>query len=1333
MQRQIQSLQGSAQIPTQRNLERRGRRSSSLSSLSSLSQHNTADSRIAELLASIRGNRHDLTRRSNEIIESQNNNMTSDNIFTEHNQLDMSFRAIAHLSNESDYESDDDSDSESGTEFVHSEDLLNNNLDDANNPLPSDDRQSNDSDPNPTSTEHIKFLHTVRQSMKYTLRWERLLAFTAVTGSDHFTEKNLTFLAKAVATSSKGSTSLPTYKTLKANQWRFMRDNLYVRSTLLYIAGNHTQRQRAPRGKTVDTANMGSQDIRDCVRMILPSDWACLDIQTLPMYNELFIDKNPSERHGVCIEDSPLLNNCDRREFLSGTKSIWARYRNTVVPSRSSEILIFPIGEFIVSDNSTSENDLWFTIVEGENCFKGRVGPTWCVRSGESENPQLAASKLSESFHTDELLVHFYLSIATHKPTDFNIDLSNSTRKQNPDDSDKDQPDQDNGDGTNGDRHNCPSDYNTLFSFPGDFCTLIRPVDGEKSRYVVLFLASHIWREDGRVGERILFFNREYLHRRVQYELSYHNILTSKTGDRLIEEFIYNMANLDTIYQIFPMNATSLELSKVIPVTGLPSFPETSKPSYLSDSNRSVKNRGILKDGTPYLIYRFFLYLDGFKEKKSLSDQRSVTGCYLLPAGLRHQSRTTCTCVRTLTIAPHRMDPNIVLSHIVDDVVNGAVHGINTVDAYGNIVKLFLDIPGTLADTLAQTAGADLKGHTADAYCAYCSSRKRKGLPTPPITYTTTLHSRRQSLVRSDERMREIRACTVHEDVQKHIGTSCTTEEDSLERLSVKLASAFQSSNETEQVILDQHNQPVLDSFFDSYQSAAVVPDHLFKGLITNVLTVCFNAIPDDSMRSHLDNLICHSIRENNLHSIDTILNWDKHGEYKGINNLKTSSLLCVNVFAAPILKQYGENITKTLSSIDSELLSTSAIVDSLPKNPLPFHLPTELQKIISLSYWCPQETQNTKSDIEYVFGKDNMHQTTYFGDLQRLATLYISSIQKYYTSSGVHAKHLDKPNAHRLIEFVYHTVPTFGHALNVSEMVLEQAHRHFKGWLEKNTQRGAHITAVELDLARDWMNRVYALFTLQQKGTDEEKTAALFGLSRLMFGAIDPNRSKETYNEATEHLIDKLPEALESPVLEAMRGHSQTTMLQSAGTHWKLKGKSKMDKEKYFRNGVKVLDRVHYASAQFKLSDYKQFAIASLQRANQCGDISRTSTFNNIKEGSFVSAKINNPRGVVLIPKKDSSSIKFYVVFSLAKSPDKKNWIFVKALKKDKKSNGYYIEKDSVIQCIRLNQSVTVVGKVFSTYDFSTESHNPDYGIGDSNSQWIILSNREGFPPRMS
>ena len=80
----------------------------------------------------------------------------------------------------------------------------------------------------------------------------------------------------------------------------------------------------------------------------------------------------------------------------------------------------------------------------------------------------------------------------------------------------------------------------------------------------------------------------------------------------------------------------------------------------------------------------------------------------MLPAGLRHQSKTSSKSVRTITVAPHGIDTNKVLHHIVDDLVNSTVYGIDTHDALGRRVKVFTDIPGILVDTPAQTAGNDL-------------------------------------------------------------------------------------------------------------------------------------------------------------------------------------------------------------------------------------------------------------------------------------------------------------------------------------------------------------------------------------------------------------------------------------------------------------------------------------------------------------------------------------------------------------------------------------------------------------------------------------------------
>ena len=1184
-----------------------------------------------------------------------------------------------------------------------------------------------------------QFDRTIRKSLRYVLRWERMLAFTAVTGSNHFTADAFKFLSKSVATASKGDKKLSTYKTLKSSQWEYMRDNLFAKSLVFYVGRNRNEAHRAPCRKNIQTFNNGEKDIRDCIRTVLPSEWAQLDAQTLPIFNEIFSDKQLSSRISINIESAPLVKDCDRRRYLSGSRSIWASYKKTLLPSSFNELLHFPIGTVgTASCESFLENAIWFTNIGEDLCFKGHVISTWCARTLNSTSRHFPKHDPFDELTVDEKIAYFYTKYATHKPTDFNVTLSSKTNTTTFPSTD------DNNSQHEGDRHNCPTNYNRLFIFPGDFCTILRPEGNEESDFVVLFVASQLWRESGRIGERLIWVKKDYLRDRIRYDLAYFKFINSRIGDRHFEEFIQDRDNDATITRTLSKVAATLALTKTVSVTGIPSFPEGSKPKSLTFSSRSTTNKGFLEDGTPYLVYRFFLYMDGFKEKKSLSDQRSVTGCYILPAGLRHQSKASCTCVRTITVAPHGLDTNRVLSYIVDDIVDGTVNGKDTIDAYGRKVKLFLDTPGLLADTPAQSAANDLRGHTANSYCGYCSTKKRKGLQTPPICFTSNDHCRRQSLVRSDERMQEIRATGVHPEVQKHIGTTCATEEESMERISAQLASSLQLNRDKS--IVNKDGISTVDFFYDSYQSAAVVPDHMFKGLISNVLNVCFNAMPDDKVRSHVDDLVCHAIRSNHLTNIDTILSWDKHGKYTGINNLKTSSLLCVSLFAAPILKQYGDHCRESGVSTDtcnnataiaeSRNMTThensSAIADETEADNHPFDLPTQLQEIISLAYWCPQYTQNLDADIHYVFGKHEKP-CGYFGDLQQMASEYIANIRKYYMREGVNASKLDKPNAHRLIEFVHHTIVIYGHALIVSEMVLEQAHRNFKGWLEINTNPGSQITAVELELANDWMRRVHAQYLIWKKGNHNDSKASEHGLFRLLYGAIAHSIPTELYEDALKKLLALLPECLESPVLESLAGQTSTSLLQTKCEHWKLDDKYRKRKTHYFQRGIKLLDRVHFKRITFNSSLYEQFAIAKLYRENECGEQFVTNTFNHIHVGSFVSVKSDEPLADIVVPDREGSSVHYYVVHALGESREKTAFLVVKILVKDLDSSAYKLTSKATLQCVLLNQSVSVLGRISTTHDFSSDALKPQYCLPGLDSKWMVLSNREGFPPRMS
>ena len=98
----------------------------------------------------------------------------------------------------------------------------------------------------------------------------------------------------------------------------------------------------------------------------------------------------------------------------------------------------------------------------------------------------------------------------------------------------------------------------------------------------------------------------------------------------------------------------------------------------------------------------------------------------------------------------------------------------------------------------------------------------------------------------------------------------------------------------------------------------------------------------------------------------------------------------------------------------------------------------------------------STSADFNYVRKSEG-----YLGDLLNLASKYIHEAGMYILAGGLHGHLLDKPNAHRLLELCAHALPVCQHAANISESVLESVHQIFKGWMEKNSNHDAHITAV--------------------------------------------------------------------------------------------------------------------------------------------------------------------------------------------------------------------------------------------------------------------------------
>ena len=607
----------------------------------------------------------------------------------------------------------------------------------------------------------------IKKGMRLVLKWSRLVSFLAISGHVHFTAVQYQFMASGICTASEGDKNLCTYKSVRGPQRTFILSHCFPKSQVHFINKNYLRMSRRDTDVSITTFNGKRKDPRDCVRIVLPSEWARLDIVTPPVHAELF-NLNPDR--ALSIEHAPLITDGKRETYLSGSSSLWAHYKNTILPTHINDpvqISCYKLVKYIPDFDYTS----WITENTSSNCVvRVRVAHSWCVRSSKawrgrestSEEDLQYYERLLPNLPDEELLLFYYTTIATHNLEDFTPD----NRKNEPRKS---------------------TSYKNLFTFPGDVCVILRPhdatLDAHQSRFVCLLVASFVWREEGRVGERIIWIEKKKLW---DHFFQVTSNLFDK-NDIQIRNPSQSSVIIDLIHR--KTAAYAFKISAFAAIVGLPMFDTNFTPES-SLHQGQASNRGYLSDGSPYVVYRFLLYTDGFKQKKSLSDQRSVCGCYIMPVGLPHHCRCSSASARIITLAAHGQDTNEVLEFIVNDIVTGAVTGFSGINPDGVRVTIFLDAVAIIGDYPAVTSGTDLSGHNADSFCSYCAMRKRKGSKSTELLYSAISHSRRLSLVRFDERMKILRAEHVNDALKKHLGTTCSNEEEASSRIAVKLADA---------------------------------------------------------------------------------------------------------------------------------------------------------------------------------------------------------------------------------------------------------------------------------------------------------------------------------------------------------------------------------------------------------------------------------------------------------------------------------------------------------------------------------------------------------------
>ena len=287
-----------------------------------------------------------------------------------------------------------------------------------------------------------------------------------------------------------------------------------------------------------------------------------------------------------------------------------------------------------------------------------------------------------------------------------------------------------------------------------------------------------------------------------------------------------------------------------------------------------------------------------------------------------------------------------------------------------------------------------------------------------------------------------------------------------------------------------------------------------------------------------------------------------------------------------------------------------------------------------------------------------------YYADVRELAIRYLQECDRLTAEEPHLCALLDKPNAHRAVELALHTIPTFGHARNCSEMVLESMHQVFKRWLEKSTHQDSHLTAVERALARDWSGRVASLFNIWQAGTSRERACSELGLRRLLLGedAVHLSERQHDVSAFKMEFHDAMRDAFRRPVLQMM-GRSGHLSLPSARsvrwtvyTHERLKLAAVADLGDVFRRGHHIVAKEYGMRVGYSSESLQVFSAARLVHVDRYEGARRLYAHNQTTRGCILSCPTES-EGDLIKEECGGRTMRFFCLEGVVRGPDGRLW----------------------------------------------------------------------------
>ena len=186
----------------------------------------------------------------------------------------------------------------------------------------------------------IQTLTSLRRRLHCVAQWSSLLSILCLDGNTVFSEKQYAVLSTAIGTASGGK-ALACPRSMRNTIRKTLLTHCYPRSSISYICDNVRANRFTDGPSHSVPSDVSSREAKDCVRLILPTEWAKMDVISLPFYNAVFNDSGDVKQGQVDVEYTAVVH--DRAEVLRDKPGIRAYLRDSyssVATHHGEEIMI---------------------------------------------------------------------------------------------------------------------------------------------------------------------------------------------------------------------------------------------------------------------------------------------------------------------------------------------------------------------------------------------------------------------------------------------------------------------------------------------------------------------------------------------------------------------------------------------------------------------------------------------------------------------------------------------------------------------------------------------------------------------------------------------------------------------------------------------------------------------------------------------------------------------------------------------------------------------------------------------------------------------------------